>query len=221
MEEAVRAWGLRVQQHALAAAWTQQAPLRPPRPCPRCGGAALSAAGTKPRTTFGPVWLSRQRRRCRGCGCHFQPDDAVLTPGLGVGHGTPALRELAALSWASWPYRSAARVLDLLRGSPVAPETVRQAVTQSGAALAAQHAAEAVAACAPPAGAADTTRPRPARLVVELDGAWIRSRDNAGWMEAKMAVVHARSERSGRTRARVCANGAMPPPATASPPSGR
>ncbi|MCA1684208.1 MAG: ISKra4 family transposase, partial [Actinobacteria bacterium] len=154
-------------------------------------------------TTFGPVRLPRRRARCRACGRHFQPDDVALGPAVGSGQGTPALRELAALCGAAWPYRAAARVLGRLRGSPVSPETVRQAVSRSGAAVAAQHAAEAAAACRPPAGAPDTTRPRPARLVVELDGAWVRSRDNAAGMEAKVGVVHTGSERVGRTRARL------------------
>jgi hypothetical protein len=206
MEEAVRAWGRQAQQRALAAAWERQAALRPPGPCPTCGETDSCPAGSKPRqveTTFGPVRLPRRRRKCRGCGRHFQPDDAVLTPAVGAGRCTPALRELAALSGASWPYRAAARVLGRLRGSPVAPETIRQAVAQTGAAVAAQHAAEAAAACRPPAGAPDTTRPRPARLVVELDGAWVRSRDNAEGMEAKVGVVHAGGERVGRTRTRL------------------
>jgi hypothetical protein len=64
--EAIRAWGQRVQQ------------------------AALAPAGRTPRkveTTFGSVRLAPLRRRCRGCGWHFQPDDAVLGPALGTGHG--------------------------------------------------------------------------------------------------------------------------------------
>jgi hypothetical protein len=206
LEEAVRAWGRRLQQRALATAWAGQAALRPPGPCPACGEAGSRPAGCKPRkveTTFGPVWLARGRRRCRGCGRHFQPDDAALGPALGPGRATPALRELAAQAGAAWPYRAAARVVGRWRGSPVAPETIRQAVARAGAAVAAQHAAEAAAACAPPAGAPDTTRPRPARLVVELDGAWVRSRDNPGGMEAKVGVVHAGSQRVGRARTRL------------------
>ena len=182
LEEAVRAWGLQVQQQALALAWERQAALRPPASCPTCHGGDLRPAGRQPRqveTTFGPVWLARRRQRCRGCGRHFQPDDAVLSPAVGAGQCPPAVRELAALSGASWPYRSAARVLSRLRGSPVAPETIRQAVAQAGAMVAAQVAAEAQAACQPPPGAPDPTRPVPPRLVVELDGAWVRSHDNA------------------------------------------
>ena len=88
LEEEVRAWGLRVQQAALALAWERQAALRPAAPCPTCHGADLRPAGAKPRraeTTFGPVWLPRRRVRCRGCGRHFQPDDGALAPALGGG----------------------------------------------------------------------------------------------------------------------------------------
>ena len=206
LEERVHAWGLCLQQQALALAWEQQAELRPAGPCPSCQGTDLRPAGSKPRkveTIFGPVRLPRQRVRCRRCGRHRQPDDAALAPVLGGGQCTPALRELAACCGASWPYRQAARVVGRLRGSPLATETVRAVVEQAGAAVAAQHAAEAQAACRPPAGAPDTTRPRPERLVLELDGAWVRSHDNAEGMEAKVAVVHAGSERIGRTRTRL------------------
>jgi hypothetical protein len=39
--------------------------------------------------------------------------------------------------------------------------------------------------------------------VVELDGAWARSHDNPGGMEGEVGVVHAGSERIGRTRTRL------------------
>jgi hypothetical protein len=141
--------------------------------------------------------------RCHGCGHHHQPDDAVLGPALGGGQCTPALRELAASYGASWPYRPAARLLGRLRGAPLSPETVRRIVAQAGGAVAAQHAAEAQRACQPPAAAPAPTTRRPERLVVELDGAWVRSHDNALGMEAKVGVIHAGSEQVGRTRTRL------------------
>jgi hypothetical protein len=207
LEERVRAWGLLIQQQALAEAWEAQAACRAPGPCPACRGTDLRPAGGKPRkveTLFGPVRLPRRRVRCRGCGRHHQPDDGALAPVLGGGRCTPALRELAAGCGASRPYAQAARVVGRLRGSPLSPETIRAVVEQAGSAVAAQQAAEASAAGRPPAGAPDTTRPRPERLVAELDGAWVRRHDNAEGMEAKVAVVHAGSERIGRTRTRLC-----------------
>jgi hypothetical protein len=206
LEAAVHAWGVRLQREALARAWAAQAARRPPAPCPQCGGTALRPAGSKPRqieTGFGPVALPRQRVRCGDCGRHHQPDDAVLTPILGAGRCTPARRELAASCGASWPYQQAARVVGRVRGAPVSTETIRAVVAQTGTAVAAQHAAAAAAACQPPATAPDSARPRPARLIVELDGAWVRSHDNALGMEAKVGVVHAGSERIGRTRTRL------------------
>jgi hypothetical protein len=206
LEEAVGEWGRAVQRQALAAAWAAQAVLRPDPPCPACGGTDLRPAGAKPRkveTMFGPVWLPRRRVRCRACGRHFQPDDALLAPAVGAGRCTPALREAAALCGASWPYAQAATVLGRLRGVPLAAETIRAVVGQAGAAVAAQHRAEAAAACAPPAGAPPPARLAPARLEVALDGGWVRSHDNAQGMEAKVAVVHTGSERVGRTRTRL------------------
>jgi hypothetical protein len=206
LEEVVRAWGRTIQQQALALAWEAQAPLRPLGACPTCQSTDLRPAGRKPRhveTTFGPVRLPRRRVRCRACGRHAQPDDAILAAPLGGGRCTPALRELAASCGASWPYRQAATVVGRLRGAPLAPETVRAVVERAGAAVAAQHAAEAQSACRPPAAAPDPARPRPARLVVELDGAWVRSHDNAEGMEAKVGVIHAGGERVGRTRTRL------------------
>jgi hypothetical protein len=142
---------------------------------------------------------------CQGCGRHHQPDDVLLRPVLGSGRCTPALRELAASCGASWPYQQAARVVGRVRGAPLSAETIRAVVTQTGSAVAAQHAAEAVIACQPPASAPDLRRSRPARLVVELDGAWVRSHENMLGMEAKVGVIHAGSERIGRPRTRLTA----------------
>jgi hypothetical protein len=206
MEAAVHAWGLAIQQQALAQGWAAQAAVRPTVPCAHCGGTALRRAGGKPRrieTVFGPVWLPRQRVCCGGCGRHHQPDDALLRPVLGTGRCTPALRELAASCGASWPYQQAARVVGRVRGSPLSAETIRAVVAQTGNAVAAQHAAEAATACQPPASAPDRQRPRPGRLVAELDGAWVRSHDNALGMEAKVGVIHTGRERIGRTRTRL------------------
>jgi hypothetical protein len=206
LEAAVHAWGLRVQRLAFARAWAAQAPLRSPQPCPACGDTRLHPAGTKPRrveTVFGPVALPRRRVQCGRCGRHHQPDDAVLAAGLGSGRCTPALRELAASCGASWPYQQAARVVGRMRGAPLSAETIRTVVERTGTAVATQHAAEAAGASQPPATAPDLERAQPGRLVVEVDGAWVRSHDNAHGMEAKVGVIHAGSDRIGRTRTRL------------------
>ena len=202
LEALVTDWGRQVMRQAMAAAWAAQAALRPAGPCPACGEAASIGAGRKARrveTAFGPVALPRQRRRCAGCGRHYQPDDGVLGLELGTGRLSPALRDLAALCGASWPYQQAAGVLGRRRGTPLSAETVRAAVGTVGRAVASAQAAEAAAAVAPPASA-PPPRPVPARLEVELDGAWVHSRDNPHGLEVKVGVVHAGSVAVGATR---------------------
>lgn len=202
LEGAIQVWGQEIKRQALARAWEAQAAQRPVIPCPGRQSCIHQRAGRKARTVetlFGPVRLARQRFRCATCGRHFQPDDALLTPLLGVGRCTPRLRELAARCGASWPYQQAAVVLAQVRGAPLAPETVRRIVAVTGAAVAAQYAGEAQAACRPPA-AAPAARTAPAAIAIVLDGAWIRSRDNAQGMEVKVGVVHTGSERCGVTR---------------------
>lgn len=202
LERQVEAWGRQVMRQGLVAAWAAQAALRPLGGCPGCGTAVSDPAGHKARrveTVFGPVTLPRQRRRCRACGRHYQPDDAGLHAALGSGRLSPQLRELAVLCGASWPYREAAMVLGRLRGAPLAAETVRAVVGTVGTAVATAQAAEAAAAVAPPA-TAPSPRPAPERLAVELDGAWVHSHDNPHGLEVKVGVVHAGSEPVGATR---------------------
>lgn len=203
LEERVEDWGRRVMRQAMTMAWAAQAVLRPAGPCPACGAAESCPAGGKARrveTVFGPVDVPRQRRRCGGCGRHYQPDDAMLVRDLGASRLSPHLRELAVLCGISWPYRDAAAVLGRLRGVPLSAETVRAVVGTVGAAVASAEAQAASAAVAPPATAPPPGRRVPARLEVELDGAWVHSHDNAHGLEVKVGVVHAGSERVGRTR---------------------
>jgi hypothetical protein len=205
LEQVVHTWGLAIQQAALALAWQAQAALRPPVPCPDCHGTRQQRAGSRVRTVetgFGPVRLGRARVRCSGCGRHFQPDDPTLDATLGTGRCTPGLRALAAQCGASWPYRQAAQVVGMLRGVPLAVETIRRIVAQTGRAVADQYDREATAACQPPATAPPPSTP-PAQVAVVLDGAWVRSWDNAHGMEIKVGVVHTGSERCGATRTRL------------------
>ena len=205
LEAVVHTWGVAIQQHALAAAWQAQAAARPITPCPTCQCPQHRAAGSKARkieTCFGPVQLVRRRVRCQQCGRHYQPDDVLLTPLLGRGRCTPVLRTLAAQCGASWPYRQAAAVLGLLRGTPLAPETVRQIVAETGRAVADQYAQEAATACLPPMTApVPTAGPAPVEII--LDGAWIRAHDTAHGMEIKVGVVHTGSETCGTSRTRL------------------
>jgi hypothetical protein len=203
LEGRVQDWGQQLMRQGLAAAWAAQSPLRPVASCPACGAGESRPAGRKARqveTVFGPVALSRQRRRCAECGRHYQPDDAMLGPELGAGQLSPHLRELTALCGASWPYRQAAELLGRLRGRPLSAETVRAVVGTIGSAVAATQAQEAAAAVAPPSTAPAPGRVVPARIEVELDGAWVHSHDNPHGLEVKVGVVHAGSAVVGRTR---------------------
>jgi len=207
LEGRVQAWGQELMRQGLADAWEAQAPLRPVPSCPTCAAQSVRPAGHKPRkveTGFGPVWLRRQRVRCAGCGRHFQPDDAVLGPTLGGGRLSPRLADLAALCGASWPYRQAADVLGRLRSAPLSHEAVRAVVGVVGARVAAAHAREAVAVCAPVSRTTGEPRPAPQQVTVELDGAWVASHDTAHGLEIKVGVVHTGSERIGLTRRRLC-----------------
>ncbi|MCA1597470.1 MAG: ISKra4 family transposase [Chloroflexi bacterium] len=205
LEAAVHVWGLAIQQAALALVWQMQATLRPAVACPACQSEQRQRAGSRPRTVetrFGPVRLQRARVRCRGCGRHFQPDDAPLDAMLGAGRCTPTLRALVAQCGASWPYRQAAQVMGMLRGIPLAAETIRRIVAQTGSVVSAQYDREATAACQPPVTAPPPTIP-PAAVEVLLDGGWVHSWDNAHGMEIKVGVVHTGSEQCGTTRTRL------------------
>lgn len=206
LEERVQAWGQALMRQGLTDAWAAHAPLRPRPPCPACGALAVHPAGSKPRkveTGFGPVWLRRQRVRCAGCARHFQPDDAVLGSTLGGGRLSPRLTDLAALCGASWPYRQAAEVLGRLRGAPLSHETVRAVVGVVGERVAAAQAHVAAAVCAPASRTSGPSRPVPAAVMVEVDGAWVAAHDNPHGLEVKVGVVHTGSEAIGRTRRRL------------------
>ena len=90
----------------------------------------------------------------------------------------------------------------MLRGVPLAAETIRRIVAQTGGAVRTQYEREATAACRPPVTAPPPSTP-PAHVEVVLDGAWVHSRDNAQGMEIKVGVVHTGSERCGATRRRL------------------
>ena len=206
LETAVHAWGLAIQQRALALAWQAQAALRLPVPCPACDAPQQRRAGNKARKVeprFGPVRLTRQRVRCRGCGRYFQPDDAALMPLLGAGQCTPMLRELAAQCGASWPYRQAAQVLALLRGAPLAAETVRRMVAKTGGAVERQYADEARRVCRPPATAPP---PVPSHRCdwrsSSMARGFVAGTTPTAW-RSRSASSHTGSERCGTTRRRL------------------
>lgn len=147
--------------------------------------------------------VQRQRWQCCTCRRYYQPDDALLVPVVGRGRCTPQVRALAALCGTSWPFAQAAAVLAALHGAPLTRETVRLTGVL-GASVAAQQAAAAVTACAPPAAVpVPPAAPAPALLDVALDGAWVHCRDAERGREIKVGVAHTGSERGGTTRTRL------------------
>jgi hypothetical protein len=206
LEETVVAVGQTAMREAFRRGWAAQEEHRSTGTCPVCGGADLRPDGRKPRkleTSFGPVWLSRRRLCCTGCGRHVQPEDAVLAADLGGGRCTARLRDLVALCGASWPYRQVAEALGQVRGAPVSHETVRAVVGDLGAREAKAHAREALTASAVSARRREPERPVPERLEVELDGGWVSCHDAAHGTEVKVGVIHTGSEEVGRNRRRL------------------
>jgi hypothetical protein len=167
--------------------------------CPCCQQPTTVADGTRPyalRTVFGTVRLARQRRHCRASGRIFQPLDAFLA--AGPGRATTGLIEAAILAAASWPFATAAWLLQALSGAEVSAEWVRQVAAAAGQAAAETATQEATAVVTgerlvePPAV--------PGQGLLALDGGYVQSHDNPEGMEGKVAVIASGRERVGRAR---------------------
>lgn len=202
LEAEMRDFGQRVMAAALNEAWQQYQAAAPA--CWRCQSGQTVADGVRPyrlRTVFGTVELARKRRRCRACGAVYQPLDDVLHA-AGPGRATTGLVEAAVLAASSWPFATAADVLNRLSGAAVSPEWVRQVSEAQGTVLGQQQAdeAEALHAGAVPLPMGETP---PAQVLLELDGGWVRSRDNPGGMEGKVAVMATGRQQVGRDRWRL------------------
>jgi hypothetical protein len=204
LEALVQDAGRRAMRQALDRAW-QALQAREPA-CPRCLSGATVADGTRPyrvATVFGDVTLTRLRRRCRGCGAVYQPQDALLHA-AGPGRATAGLVAAALLAGASWPFAVAADVLGRLSGAQVSAEWIRQTSIAQGQALGIQAAAEAEALITGQSLLAlDAGGELAAQLLLALDGGWLASHDTAGGMEAKVAVIATGREQIGRTRWRL------------------
>ncbi len=192
LEDRVQEWGRSLMRQGMAAAWAAQAAVRPVGACPACGVPESRPAGAKARhvePVFGPVALPRQRRRCVGCGRHYQPDDAVLAPAFGTGQLSPQLQELAALCGASWPYRQAADILGRVRGIPLSAETVRAVVGTIGTHVATTLAQEAATAVAPPAAAPEPEGAVPDKTLRAPWSARLEERWAVGDVPGALAVL--------------------------------
>lgn len=111
---------------------------------------------------------------------------------------TPELAAARAGAGASWPYATAARMLQRLSGAQVRAEQVRHQTNLLGGQEACAQQTEADRLLQPTAEQVRREReetPRcppvaaPPRLVVGLDGGWVPSREQAGGMEGKLGVV--------------------------------
>lgn len=193
-----------------------------PTTCPSCGSAALQRDGSSPRivtTRFGRVEFSVRRCHCRSCGGRSRPSATLLAP-LGTANLTPGLRQLCALAGSSWPFATAARVIRELSGAAVSAEGVRQVTRVAGTVTAVRQQAAAQALLAPSAeqvraerrASYERTRhgsrpvaeaASPAMLQVGLDGGWVASRDQAGGMEGKVAVLATGQRDLGAGRQRL------------------
>ena len=172
--------------------------------CPHCGGIELRSEGTDQRvllTSFGRVVLHLRRQRCQACGRRFRPAAALLEC-VGSGNVTGKLRSACVLAGASWPYKTAARVLGELCGAKVSPEKLRQLTALSGHSEAESQVVAARQAHSPTvesvrAKAAQPVVAAPHMLWVGLDGGWVASRDQPKGMEGKVGVVATRTEPVG------------------------
>ena len=176
--------------------------------CPQCGATQGHWDGIDPRvvaTSFGRVVLPRRRWRCHGCQRRSRPADRLVAC-LGSGTMTAALRVACVEAGSAWPFATAARFLQRRCGAVVSAEQVRQLTLAAGRDRATTQRHDATALVTPTAATVRAERARasartrrgsrtvstatpPARLLVEMDGGWVPSRDQAGGMEGKVAVV--------------------------------
>ena len=189
--------------------------------CPHCQSTSLQSEGTCRRVvlcSFGRVELFLRLLRCEHCPRRFRPGEQLLACLAGA-NVSAQLRQACVLAGASWPYATAATVLQQLCGARISAETVRQLTQRAGTAAmqaqteAAEHLltptaatvrAERATALAQSAGPA----PAPELLMVGLDGGWVPNREQPGGMEGKVGVVATEVEPSGGAGVDSC-SGAM------------
>jgi len=209
LERRIQEVGREAMQAALKAAIRQREDQQ--QPCPACGSAQQLSQGTKRRvllTSFGRVEVPLKRLRCQHCGQRFRPADAWLADVRG--HNiTPELRELAGLVGSSWPYQTAARVLQRLSGVQLSDERLRQLTNEQGSAQAQRQQDQAQQilqeAISPARIRAQRERSfqgakgQPSEwMQVGLDGGWVPSCEQSGGMEGKIGVVACQAEPVGK-----------------------
>lgn len=204
IERCVQDAGRQATQQAVRAAEGQR------KTCPQCGSEVSRSEGTDQRvvlTTFGRVALPLRRLRCQGCHRRFRPADACLKS-LQGGNVTAALSEACSEAGASFPYGTAAQVLNHLCGAQISPEHVRRLTNRRGSQEALRQAAEAKAVVEPSAaqvrkqreieGRRQGKQKPPSMLLVGLAGGWIKSREQKRGMEDKVGVIVSEVEPLGK-----------------------
>ncbi len=191
MEQQIQQAGRVAMQEALAQAIRQSEEQQ--RSCPACGSQQVRTRGTTRRvllTSFGRVEVALRRLCCQGCGYRFRPAERCLAEVNG--HNiTPDLRALAALVGSSWPYETAADVLQRLSGVQLSDERLRQLTNKQGSELASQQQDQAEQLLQEAVNMTQVRAEReqrrstarqepPAWLQVGLDGGWVCSREQKG-----------------------------------------
>ncbi len=171
--------------------------------CPVCQHPTLHADGTGRRVvlaSFGRVEVPVLRKRCAACAHRFRAS-TIFFASLDGANVTAALSRQAATAGADAPFARAAHRLHEQAGAQVSAETVRQQTIRHGRTRVEQQAQVAARLLNPTALDIRAARdailaaplaphtPPPAQLLVEFDGGWIASRDQAGGMEGKVAVI--------------------------------
>jgi hypothetical protein len=209
MERRIQAAGKEAMKQALKQALHQNEEQQ--KRCPACESEQIQTRGTKCRVVlscFGRVELVLRRYRCQQCQQFFRPADRCLSERKG--HNiTPDLQELAALVGSSWPYETAAGVLEQLSGVQLSDERLRQLTNEQGAMLAKQQQSEAQEVLKEAISLPVLRHQReqshtcrrlepPEWLQVGMDGGWLPSREQKGGMEGKIGVIASQRDPVGK-----------------------
>jgi len=171
--------------------------------CPHCGSPITEPKGKDRRvlkTKLGRVELARRRLFCRACGRSSYPLDERLglTPGQNV---TPALKELALLAAASWPYEAAAEMVGKFTASQLSPAEVEVLAQQEEAVLEEEQQEEIERVWELEVD--KESLPTPHRLYVQLDGTFVPSAQAGKESEEGKAALIFSDRLTGVSKGRV------------------
>jgi hypothetical protein len=192
--------GRRLWQELVA---TLEAALPAPDACASCGS-AVKRNGRAPRrlvTLTGELDLRRRRFRCTGCGAEIIPLDQALGLEPRTAH-TLGVRERGLWLVTEMSYQKAVDVAAELRGWPIGRGELHRWVAQEGGVLAAARAERAETLFGERASRASAGE-RPGTVWVSVDGTMVHDRASGTELEAKVGLIFAGSERTGRTRRRL------------------